>query len=272
MLDSDLRGLHNRAVNACRSETASFRAKECEMAIASAATSKRKALKIAKLLAAEYSDATCALQFSNPLELLIATILSAQCTDVRVNLVTPGLFRKYRTAAAFAAANREELEKEIQSIGFFRSKAKNIQECCRKLVEDYDGKVPKKLEDLVQLAGVGRKTANVVLGTAFGIPSGVVVDTHVSRLSYRLGLTRHTDAVKIEQDLIAQLPPKEWIDFSHRLIHHGRKICVARKPRCTDCVLQAMCPKIGVKEADSKLRASAGHPRKKTRRTLTIGS
>jgi endonuclease III len=242
------------------------------MATASAPKSKRTAMKIAKLLAAEYPDVTCALKFASPLELLIATILSAQCTDVRVNMVTPLLFRKYRTAAAFAAAKREELEKEIQSTGFFRSKAKNIQECCRILAEEHDGKVPRKLDELVQLAGVGRKTANVVLGTAFGIPSGVVVDTHVGRLTHRLGLTKHQDAVKIERDLMAQLPPSEWIDFSHRLIHHGRKVCVARKPRCLDCVLQALCPKIGVTEKSSQTGASAMAKRTKRRRVLTPDS
>jgi endonuclease III len=226
------------------------------MAIASAPKSKSTALKVAKLLAAEYPDAECALKYSNPLELLVATILSAQCTDVRVNLVTPQLFRKYRTAAAFAAAKREQLEKEIQTTGFFRSKAKSIQQCCRALEEKHGGEVPKNLDELVQLAGVGRKTANVVLGTAFGIPSGVVVDTHVGRITHRLGLTKHEDAVKIERDLMAQLPSKEWIDFSHRLIHHGRKVCIARKPRCTDCVLQAICPKIGVSEKSSKPKVS----------------
>jgi endonuclease III len=237
------------------------------MATASALKSKSTASKVAKLLAAEYPDAICALRFSSPLELLIATILSAQCTDVRVNMVTPQLFRKYRTASAYAAASREELEMQVQSTGFFRSKAKNIQECCRKLADEYGGKVPKTLGELVELPGVGRKTANVVLGTAFEIPSGVVVDTHVSRISHRLGLTKHKDAVKIERDLIAQLPPREWIDFSHRLIHHGRKICVARKPRCPDCVLQAICPKIGVTDTGR----TEAIP-KKTRRSLTLES
>lgn len=237
------------------------------MATARAPNSKRTALKVAKLLAAEYPDAECALKYSSPLELLIATILSAQCTDVRVNMVTPQLFRKYRTAAAFAAAKRDDIEKVIQSTGFFRSKAKSIQECCRALVEQHDGTVPQNLDDLVQLAGVGRKTANVVLGTAFGIPSGVVVDTHVGRITHRLGLTQHTNAVKIERDLMAQLPPEEWIDFSHRLIHHGRKICVARKPRCVDCVLQAICPKMGVAEQGVKAGRSAAP--KRTRRSPT---
>lgn len=216
------------------------------MAVASARQPKQRALKVAKLLAAEYPDATCALHFSNPLELLIATILSAQCTDVRVNMVTPTLFKRYKTAAKYATANRTDLEKAIQSTGFFRAKAKSIQGAARALVAEHKGQVPKVLDELVELPGVGRKTANVVLGTAYGIPSGVVVDTHVTRLSQRLGLTKHKDAVKIEHDLMAQLPQKEWIDFSHRMIHHGRRICVARKPKCSQCVLSQLCPKIGV--------------------------
>jgi endonuclease III len=221
--------------------------KELRMPVAQAEEPKRRATMVAKLLAAEYPDATCALQFSNPLELLIATILSAQCTDVRVNLVTPALFKKYPTAAAYAAAKRPELEKAIQSTGFFRNKAKSIQECCRQLVDEHGGKVPQSIDELVKLPGVGRKTANVVLGTAHGIASGVVVDTHVTRLSQRLGLTKQKDAVKIERDLMALLPAREWVDFSHRLIHHGRRICTARNPRCEECVLNVVCPKIGVK-------------------------
>ena len=213
-----------------------------------ASEAKRHAAKITKALRAEYGDATCALVHDTPLELLIATILSAQCTDERVNIVTKELFKKYRTAADFAAARLPDLERAIQSTGFFRNKAKNIQACCQKLVDEHGGQVPQDLEALVQLPGVGRKTANVVLGTAFDIPSGVVVDTHVTRLSQRLGLTGHTDAVQIEQDLMKQLPQNEWIDFSHRLIHHGRRICVARKPRCPRCVLARWCPRIGVTE------------------------
>jgi endonuclease-3 len=178
--------------------------------------------------------------------LLVATILSAQCTDVRVNLVTKDLFRKYPDARAFAAARPSELERAVQSTGFFRNKAKNIKACCTTLVDDFDGQVPQELESLVKLPGVGRKTANVVLGTAFGIPTGVVVDTHVARLSQRLGITRHKDPVKIERDLMAVLPKREWIGFSHRMIAHGRKICVARKPKCEICPLAAVCPKIGV--------------------------
>lgn len=210
------------------------------------AQKKRYAARVAELLGREYPDAHCSLDYRNPLELLIATILSAQCTDTRVNLVTPELFRKYRSAKAFADAPTAELEESIKTTGFYRNKAKSIQGACRKLVDEYAGRVPQELEELVELPGVGRKTANVVLGSGFGIPSGVVVDTHVSRLSRRLGLTRASDPVKIEQDLIAQLPKKDWIGFSHRLIWHGRRICVARKPRCSACVLNKVCPRVGV--------------------------
>jgi endonuclease-3 len=214
--------------------------------MATATEKKRQATRVAALLRRKYPDAHCSLDYRTPLELLIATILSAQCTDVRVNLVTPALFAKYRSASDFAAASPAKLEQAIKSTGFFRSKAKNILGCCRKLVDDYGGQVPQELADLVSLPGVGRKTANVVLGSAFGIASGVVVDTHVTRLSRRLGLTTATDAVKIEQDLIGQLPKKDWIGFSHRLIWHGRQVCVARKPRCGECVLNKICPRIGV--------------------------
>lgn len=214
---------------------------------AALADAKRRAKRIASQLRKRYPEAECALNFANPLELLIATILSAQCTDQRVNLVTAELFKKYRTADDYAEAPIRELERAVQSTGFFRNKAKNIQACCQKLVAEFDGQVPQELDRLVQLPGVGRKTANVVLGTAFGIPSGVVVDTHVSRLTYRIGLTRQTDAVKIERDLMEVLPAKEWIEFSHRLIHHGRQICVARKPRCSQCPLATDCPRVGVK-------------------------
>jgi endonuclease-3 len=207
---------------------------------------KRHASRIVKALRAEYPAAECALVHDNPLQLLIATILSAQCTDERVNIVTKELFQKYRTAEDFARAPLAGLERAIQSTGFFRNKARNIKGCCQQLVEQYGGQVPRDLEALVALPGIGRKTANVVLGTAFGIPSGVVVDTHVTRLSYRLGLTQQTDAVKIEQDLMALLPRKEWIDFSHRLIHHGRRVCIARRPKCQQCVLAKWCPRIGV--------------------------
>jgi endonuclease-3 len=187
----------------------------------------------------------CALRYRSPFQLLVATILSAQCTDVRVNLVTRDLFRKYRTPAMFAAAPREDLEKCIQSTGFYRNKAKNIKACSLTLLEQYGGKVPPNLEQLVALPGVGRKTANVVLGTAYGLTSGVVVDTHVGRLSRRLRLTRETDPVKVERDLMAQLPKKEWIDFSHRMIYHGRAVCNARKPLCDTCSMRRFCPHHG---------------------------
>jgi endonuclease-3 len=216
------------------------------------AQSRRRALDVARGLAELYPDAECALNFSSPLELLIATILSAQCTDERVNIVTRDLFKKYRSAADYADAPVEDLEAMIRSAGFYRMKAKNIQACCRALVERHGGEVPKDLAALVLLGGVGRKTANVVLGTAFGIPSGVVVDTHVTRLTNRLGLTKQTDAVKIEEQLISLLPPEEWIDFSHRLIWHGRKICSARKPLCEACRLNRLCPKNGLPR-DKKL-------------------
>jgi endonuclease-3 len=212
-----------------------------------------QAANVAAGLAKEYGDATCALVHKNAFQLLMATILSAQCTDVRVNMVTPDLFAKWPTPEAMAKAPVRELEKVIQSTGFFRNKARNILACCQKIVEEYDGQIPQSLAELVTLPGVGRKTANVVLGTAFSIASGVVVDTHVTRLAYRLGLTRHTNAVKIEQDLIKLLPEKEWIDFSHRLIHHGRRICIARKPLCEKCILLEICPRVGV---ENKPRAS----------------
>src|SRR4029079_5915947 len=213
---------------------------------AAIATKKKRARKVVELLKREYADAECALVHETPFELLIATILSAQCTDERVNIVTKDLFAKYPTPAALAAVPIRRLEKLIQSTGFFRNKAKNIHECCVKLVEEHGGQVPKELEKLVHLPGVGRKTANVVLGTAFGIASGVVVDTHVTRLSQRLGLTEYEDAVKIARDLMDQLPSAEWIDFSHRLIWHGRRVCKARRPLCGSCVLERICPKIGV--------------------------
>jgi endonuclease-3 len=178
--------------------------------------------------------------------LLIATILSAQCTDTRVNIVTRDLFRRYPTAAHYARARLATLENAVRSTGFFRNKARAIKQCCQKLVELHDGEVPQDMETLVRLPGIGRKTANVVLGTAFGIPTGVVVDTHVSRISRRLGMTRNKDAVKIERDLMEGIPRPEWIDFSHRVIHHGRQICTARRPKCAACSLAKFCPKIGV--------------------------
>lgn len=201
-----------------------------------------RAAKIIDGLKRAYPDAHCELNHSNALELLIATILSAQCTDKKVNEVTPALFRKYRTAADFAQAPTPELEKAIHSLGFFRNKAKSIQSCCRQIAEQHGGEVPRAMEALTQLAGVGRKTANVVLGNAFGINEGIVVDTHVLRLSQRLGLTTHTVPEKIEQDLITLVPQKEWALFSHLLIWHGRRRCFARNPDCPRCEVLEWCP------------------------------
>jgi endonuclease-3 len=203
---------------------------------------------IIRALKKTYPQASCALNHANPFELLIATILSAQCTDERVNIVTANLFRKYRKPEDYVAVAREELERDINSITFFRNKAKSIQEASRLLIEKYKGQIPQTLEDLVELPGVGRKTANVVLGTAFGIPTGVVVDTHVSRLSQRLGLTENKQPEKIEADLIELLPKKEWIEFSHRLIWHGRRVCQARKPMCEKCGLEKFCPSSTLKK------------------------
>jgi endonuclease III len=192
-----------------------------------------------------YPDATTALNHENPFQLLIATILSAQCTDERVNLVTPGLFERYPDPPSMAEASREHLEAMIRSTGFFRNKARSIRECSADIVAKHGGKVPGTLEDLIALRGVGRKTANVVLGNAFGIP-GLVVDTHVARLSKRLGFTRETDPVKIEFALMEIVPRDQWTLFSHWLILHGRRICIARKPRCSVCPLLPHCPRIGV--------------------------
>lgn len=186
-----------------------------------------------------------ALHHENPLQLLIATILSAQCTDERVNQVTPRLFARYRTAQDFAQADLKELERIIRPTGYYRNKARHIRNCCAQLVERFGGEVPRTLEELITLPGIGRKTANVVLGDAFGVP-GITVDTHVKRLSRRLGLTRHTDPGKIELALMKLLPAAEWTLFSHRLIWHGRQVCRARKPRCDSCILNDLCPKIGV--------------------------
>ena len=201
--------------------------------------------RVAEILAAlgqEYADANCALHHQSPYELLVATVLSAQCTDVRVNMVTPALFQRFPDAEALAGADQEELQEIIKSTGFYRNKAKNLIGAAGKLTQEFDGVVPQSMTDLLKLPGVARKTANVVLGTAYGIPSGVVVDTHVSRLSGRLGLTEERDPKKIETDLMEIVPEDEWIVFSHRLIQHGRRVCVARKPRCGDCFLADLCP------------------------------
>ena len=207
---------------------------------------------VARRLAKGYPQAHCSLDFASPFQLLIATILSAQCTDKRVNATTGDLFGRWPTAAALAAASQAEVEAVIRSTGFFRAKAKNIRGCCEALMERHGGEVPRTLEELVRLPGVGRKTANVVLGSGFGVPSGVVVDTHVGRISRRLGLTRHADAVKAERDLIAAIPKSHWIAFSHRLIEHGRTVCTARRPRCENCPLADLCPCVGVKPATKK--------------------
>jgi endonuclease-3 len=206
---------------------------------------KQRVAKIIKVLAKLYPDAHCALHHRNPLELLVATVLSAQCTDKRVNMVTPDLFRRYPDATAYANAKPEELEKAIQSTGFFRNKAKNIKAACTVLVEKYGGKVPNTLEELVPLPGIGRKTANVILGNAFDVP-GITVDTHVRRLSLRLGLTKDHDPVKVEFALMKLVPRKEWTMLSHRLIFHGRQVCFARKPACSQCRLYDLCPRVGV--------------------------
>lgn len=192
-----------------------------------------------------YPDARCALEHTNPLELLVATILSAQCTDVRVNLVTKDLFLKYRTAADYADADPELFQQEIKSTGFFRNKTRSILGMARALAERHGGRVPRSMNELTGLPGVGRKTANVVLGTAFGINDGVVVDTHVQRIAGRLKLTRQTDPDKIEQDLMKLVPRPAWTQFGHTLIHHGRQICQARKPKCEICPVNELCPSAG---------------------------
>jgi len=207
-----------------------------------AADRKARARKIIARLKHEYPDATCALQHHNALELVVATILSAQCTDARVNMVTPHLFAKYRTAADYAAADPRVLEKEIQSTGFFRNKTKSIIGMAQALVERHGGEVPQTMDELTALPGVGRKTANVILGTWFKKNEGVVVDTHVHRLTRLLQLTRQDDPVKIEQDLMGIVPREDWTWFSHTLIQHGRRVCIARRPRCADCVLNRLCP------------------------------
>jgi endonuclease-3 len=189
-----------------------------------------------------YPEAKCALEHRNAYELLVATILSAQCTDARVNMVTPELFARWPTPAALMHADRREVEDVVRSTGFFRNKAKNVQEMARHLVERYGGRVPRAMDDLVMLPGVARKTANVVRGVVWGLADGVVVDTHVHRLARRLGWTKQDDPERIEQDLMRLHPKEDWIDVGHLLIHHGRKICVARKPRCPDCPVRELCP------------------------------
>jgi endonuclease III len=205
----------------------------------------RPAVHILDVLRTTYPDAHCELDHKGAFQLLIATILSAQCTDVRVNMVTPALFKKYPDAKTLAAAKQEDVEDLIRSTGFFRNKAKNLIAAAQALVREHDSEVPRDLDNLTHLPGVGRKTANVVLGNAYGIEAGVVVDTHVARLSKRLGLTKHTDPVKIEKDLMKVIPRDAWTLWSHLLIWHGRRRCSARKPDCPNCELRTLCPSAG---------------------------
>ncbi len=217
------------------------KARAARKKVTTAGTDPKRVAAILAGLDAAYPNATCELNFSSAFQLLIATILSAQCTDVRVNMVTKELFKKYKTPQDFAYASPSELEKEIRPTGFFRNKTKSIMGASKGLLETFGGEVPRTMEEILTLPGVARKTGNVVLGTAYGIASGVVVDTHVMRLSHRLDLTRNADPKKIEQDLMKIIPQDKWIQFSHQLIWHGRRVCVARKPRCTDCNLESLC-------------------------------
>ncbi len=207
-------------------------------------TAAERAARVKKILATldqMYPGVTCALHHSNPWELLVATILSAQCTDKRVNMVTPGLFKKYPTIQDFASAKQEELAQDIRSTGFFNNKSKSVIGAARKILTDFKGEIPRDIDQLLTVPGAARKTANVVLGTAFGIASGVVVDTHVQRVSRRLDLTKETDPGKIEKDLVKIIPKEKWILFSHQIIHHGRALCIARNPRCAECRLEPLC-------------------------------
>ncbi len=211
---------------------------------------KARTRKIITRLKKAYPDAKCSLNHSNPLELLIATILSAQCTDERVNIVTADLFRKYHSCADYLKAPTSELQNDVRTTGFFRNKTKSIQGACKVLGEKYGDRVPETMEELLELPGVARKTANVVLGNAFGIASGVVVDTHVSRLSQRLGLTANKTPEKIERDLVELVPKKDWVDFSHLLIYHGRRVCKARRPLCEKCTVEKYCPSSRIKTGE----------------------
>jgi endonuclease-3 len=203
---------------------------------------KQRATKIIELLEKQYPNAKTALNYSNPLEILVATMLSAQTTDERVNIVTQNLFKKYRTPQDYANADIKELEQDIRSTGFYHNKARNLKKCCLLLVEKYHSQVPKTMEELLELAGVARKTANIVLYNAYGIISGIAVDTHVRRVSQRLGLTEHDDPAKIEQDLMQITPKDKWMKLTDLLIFHGRQVCIARKPKCEICVLNKICP------------------------------
>ena len=212
---------------------------------------RKRAAQIVERLTRLYPNAHCELDYQNALQLTIATILSAQCTDKRVNIVTPALFQRYPDAKAFAKAKQKDVEKLIKTTGFFRNKAKNIIACCQAIVEHHNGEVPRTMEELVELPGIGRKTANVILGNAFAIP-GIPVDTHVGRLSQRLGLTVETNPVKIERDLMEVIPKDGWTMFAHRMIFHGRRVCHSRKPWCDECTLSDVCPKKGVKKPKLK--------------------
>ena len=217
------------------------------------AAQKERAWMIIEQLAGAYPDVYCTLDFDNPLQLLISTILAAQCTDERVNKVTPALYAKYKTAQDFADAPEEKIQDAIHSCGFYKQKTKSIQNTCRAIVERFDGKVPNTMTDLVQLNGVGRKTANVLLGECFE-PEGVVVDTHCKRITKRLALTKNDDPTKVEQDLMKLLPRKEWRNFSHRLVFHGRAICNARAPKCSECCLRELCPFPDTREGKKLLK------------------
>jgi endonuclease-3 len=222
---------------------------------------------ILEVLARHYPDTFTGLTYESPLQLVVATILSAQCTDKRVNQVTPALFARYQTAREFAEADPKELQQLIKSTGFYRNKTKNIQACCKAIVEQFAGEVPAKLDDLVTLPGVGRKTANVILGEAFRTP-GITVDTHVGRVARRLGLTRHRNPVKVERVLMELIPEADWTAASHQLIDHGRKVCYARKPRCQKCPLAGLCPKLGVKtqlKKNRRKKKKAGLPQRTQR-------
>lgn len=217
------------------------------------ASQQQRSLEILLRLKKLYPDATCSLDYASPVQLLVATILSAQCTDERVNLVTPELFRRFPNALSLAQADLSEIEMLVRSTGFYRNKARNIQAACRMIVAEFGGEVPQQMQELLKLPGVARKTANVVLAHAYGINAGVTVDTHVKRLSYRLGLTEHTDPVRIERDLMELLPQPDWENWSIRLIYHGRRVCHARNPACDRCLLSDLCPSVDL----SKVSASA---------------
>jgi len=224
-------------------------------------------LEIIKRLSKTYPDAECSLTFKNPFQLMIATVLSAQCTDARVNKVTPELFKKYADPDSMKNVSQEEMEKLIQSTGFYRNKAKNIREACKKIMTDFSGVVPETIEQLVSLPGVGRKTANVILGNAFDKPAGVVVDTHVKRLCFRLGLTKELNPEKVEVDLNRKIPQKFWVMLPHWLIQHGRAVCIARSPKCEICVLNDICPKNGLKTLKAS-QSRVNRPKTKPRSRL----